>query len=210
MTVDITLLGQFWLVAALLAVTPGADWAYAISAGLRARSPFPSIVGMLSGYALVIAVIAFGIGALVTRYPIALTALTLAGACYLVYLGVSVLRRRVETVRASDHPVRGRAMAQLLRGAGVSAINPKGLLLLLALLPQFTSPTAAWAPAAQMLVLGSVHLLNCAVVYTVVALLARRLLGSRPRASVVVAKASGVIMVVLGISILIEGAHALR
>ncbi|GAA4175110.1 LysE family translocator [Gryllotalpicola koreensis] len=207
---NVTLLGQFWLVAVLLALTPGADWAYAITAGLRARSAFPSICGMLSGYALVIMIIAFGIGALVTRYPIALTVLTFAGAGYLVYLGTSVLWRRVEEVRASDEPAGNGAFGQFLRGAGVSAINPKGLLLLLALLPQFTSPSAAWAPAAQMLVLGSLHLLNCAVIYSVVALLARRLLGSRPRGSVFVAKASGVIMILLGISILIEGVLDLR
>lgn len=57
---------------------------------------------------------------------------------------------------------------------------------------------------AQMLVLGALHLADIAVIYTVVALLARRLLRSRPRALVVVAKLSGAMMVLIGTSLLVE------
>lgn len=228
---DGSLVTQFWVVAVLLALTPGADWAYAIAAGLRARSIAPSILGMLSGYAVVITVVAVGVGSLVTRYPMLLTVLTIAGGAYLIWLGVSTLVRRVvpvaEVVAAARlgarEPVgagravspggdagRGRAgassdgaMGQFLRGAGVSAINPKGLLLLLALLPQFTSPTG-WPSTAQMLALGAIHLVNCAVIYSTVAHLARRILRSRPRATIIVTKASGVAMLVIGAGILVE------
>jgi threonine/homoserine/homoserine lactone efflux protein len=194
---------QFWVIAVLLALTPGADWAFAITAGLRARSVVPPVLGLLFGYAIVITVVAVGVGSLVTRYPAALAVLTIAGACYLLWLGTATLIRPVAHVTASDRPIGGSSARQFLRGAGVSGTNPKGLLLLLALLPQFISPQG-WPSYAQMLVLGSLHLLNCAALYFAVALLARRVLRSRPRATVIVTKLSGIAMTLIGAGILIE------
>ena len=195
---------QFWTVALLLALTPGADWAYAIAAGLQPRSVVPSILGMVCGYVVVVAVVALGVGALVTEYPAALTVLTLAGAAYLLYLGGSTLLARGGTaVTASDRPVGTSARTRFLRGAGVSGINPKGILLLLALLPQFVSP-GGWPAPVQMGVLGSLHLVDCAVVYLLVALAARRILHARPRARVVVTKVSGALMVLIGVGLLAE------
>jgi threonine/homoserine/homoserine lactone efflux protein len=201
--VDASLVVQYWVVAILLALTPGADWAFAITTGLRARSVVPPLLGILFGYAIVIIVVAVGVGSLITRYPAALTALTIAGACYLLWLGLTTLTRPVGHLTASEKPIAASPARQFLRGAGVSATNPKGLLLLLALLPQFTSPRG-WPPAAQMLALGGIHLLNCAVVYFTVALLARRLLRSRPRATVLVTKFSGAAMTLIGSGLLIE------
>ena len=55
-----------------------------------------------------------------------------------------------------------------------------------------------------MLALGGLHLLNIAIVYTTVGLLARRLLRTRPRASSVVTRIAGIAMTVIGVGILIE------
>ena len=200
---DLSLVAQFWTLAVLLALTPGADWAYVITAGLRARSIAPTLLGMLSAYAVLITAVAVGVGALVTQYPIVLTVLTVGGAAYLIWLGVNALVRRAEPVGPHGEPIAGSATAQFLRGAGVSGFNPKGLLLLLALLPQFTSP-GGMPPAAQMLVLGSLHLVDCAVVYSLVAVLARRILRTRPRALAIVAKVSGAAMVLIGTALIVE------
>ena len=203
---DISLVGQFWIIALLLALTPGADWAFAIGAGLRARSVVPSILGVLFGYAIWIAVVAFGVGSLVTRYPAALTLLTIAGASYLFWLGISTLVRPFQQGEVTDgEPVGAGAgsLGQFLRGTGVSITNPKGLLLLLALLPQFISPQG-WPSSGQMLVLGSIHLFNCATIYFTVALLARHVLRSRPRAGLIVTKCSGIVMTVVGVALLVE------
>ncbi|TJY72557.1 LysE family translocator [Arthrobacter sp. CAU 1506] len=205
---DVSLLVQFWVVALLLALTPGADWAYAIGAGLRAPSVIPSVLGMAFGYLIVVCVVAVGVGALVTEYPMALTVLTIVGSAYLIYLGVNTLTSKPGAATASEAPLDSAAAAQFFRGAGVSGINPKGLLLLLALLPQFTSPTG-WPSAAQMLVLGGLHVVNCLYIYFAVALLARRILRSQPRASAIVTRASGVIMVLIGLGILVEKAAEL-
>lgn len=197
------LVAQFWTIAVLLTLTPGADWAYIMGAGVRAKSAAPSILGMLTAYALVIAAVALGVGALVTRFPVVLTALTLGGGAYLIWLGITALLKRAEPVGPQGEPIAGSAASQFLRGAGVSGFNPKGLLLFLALLPQFTSPTGMPA-AVQMLVLGAIQLADVAVIYTLVALLSRRLLRSRPRALAIVGRLSGAMMVLIGVSLLVE------
>ncbi|HEY4457517.1 MAG TPA: hypothetical protein VGN81_24605 [Pseudonocardiaceae bacterium] len=70
----------FWGVAALLIIVPGVDWAFAINAGLR-RQVLPAAAGIVLGYLLMTAVVAAGLGALITSTPIALTVLTVIGAC---------------------------------------------------------------------------------------------------------------------------------
>jgi threonine/homoserine/homoserine lactone efflux protein len=215
---------QFWLVAVTLAMTPGPDWAYAISAGLRAKSVVPAVAGIISGYAIVIGVIVAGVGALIARYPAVLTTMTYAGAGYLIYLGASTLSSaRSKAIGESSsaiaapltatptptiHTPTARVSAdssrvQFLRGMGTSGINPKGMLLLLAILPQFTT-TTGWPLPAQMLTLGALHLANCVVIYSLVALGSQRALRTHPKASLIMMRVSGIAMTVIGLSIVIE------
>ncbi len=200
---DAVLVAQFWFVAALLVLTPGADWAYAIASGVQSRSFVPSILGILVGYAVVVAVVAVGVGAFVARFPMALLVLTLAGAAYLIWLGGTALLRSAPRLDVGDRTMGRNAVGRFLRGVGVSGFNPKGLLLLLALLPQFTTP-GGLPSVVQMLILGALHLLDCAIVYSTVAALARRLLRSRPRTTVVVAKVAGIAMLVVGAGLVVE------
>lgn len=67
-------IGAFWSVSFLLVLVPGADWAYAITAGLRHRSVLPAVGGMLSGYVLLTAVVAAGLATAVAGSPTVLTA----------------------------------------------------------------------------------------------------------------------------------------
>jgi len=201
--VDASLALQFWTVSLLLALTPGVDWAYVVAAGLRARSPVPSVLGILLGHAILIMLAALGVGALVAKHPLALTVLTIIGALYLLWAGATTLLQPVEHVAASEASLPGGGVGQSLQGVGISAINPKGLLLLLALLPQFASPHG-WSPSLQMVALGGFHLVNCAVVYFTVAHLAQRILRVRPRATVAVTKFAGAAMTLIGVGILVE------
>ena len=91
-----------------------------------------------------------------------------------------------------------------MKGAGISGLNPKALLLFLALLPQFATRGTAWPFAAQIAVLGLVHAANCAVVYLGVGTAARRVLRTRPAIALAVTRCSGGAMVVIGILLLIE------
>ena len=62
-----------------LVLVPGADWAYAIAAGLRDRSVLAAVAGLLAGYAGLTAVVAAGAAAVIARSPLVLTVLTTFG-----------------------------------------------------------------------------------------------------------------------------------
>jgi threonine/homoserine/homoserine lactone efflux protein len=147
-----------------------------------------------------------GLAALLSGLPGLLGWLTVAGAAYLLWLGISTLRSwRGASFSAAD--AAGKPVNQLrtfLQGMGTSGINPKGLLFYVALVPQFVSPEATLPLPVQSGLLGLTFVLLAGIVYTCVALLARKLLKSRPGAARAVTLASGVIMVLLGAVLLAE------
>ena len=194
----------FWAVAALLIVVPGPDWAFAISAGLRGQV-VPATTGIVVGYLAMTVVVAAGVGALVASSPIALTALTVIGAAYLIRLGATTVAHPAEppATQVAEHAPRTPA-ATVAQGVGVSLLNPKGLVIFLATLPQFTTPDAAWPVAGQMSALGVVFALTCAVVYLVVGASAGRILSSRPHTARVISRLSGACMVAVGAALLVE------
>jgi threonine/homoserine/homoserine lactone efflux protein len=193
----------FWAMSFLLVLVPGADWAYAIDAGLRDRSVLPAVAGLLTGYVALTAVVAAGVAALIARWPLLLTALTVVGALYLLWLGISTLARPAAPVTA---PGQGSQpwVRRAVKGAGVSGLNPKALLLFLALLPQFVTRGVAWPFAAQIVLLGLVHTANCGVVYTSVGTAARRVLRARSAITAVVTRCLGAAMVVIAALLLTE------
>jgi threonine/homoserine/homoserine lactone efflux protein len=193
----------FWAVSFLLVITPGADWAYAIAAGLRHRVVLPAVGGLLVGHLAATAVVAAGVGALVARSPLILTVLTAVGALYLVWLGIGMLAQPAAPQAHTQEPS-GSWLRQAAKGAGISGLNPKVFLLFLALLPQFTDPDAVWPIAAQIVVLGLLHVTSCAVVYTGVGTGARRVLRARPTAARAVTRFSGTAMIVIGVVLLAE------
>ncbi|WP_226030139.1 LysE family translocator [Streptomyces hyderabadensis] len=200
-------IGAFWSVSFLLVLVPGADWAYAITAGLRHRSVLPAVGGMLGGYVLLTAVVAAGLATAVAGSPTVLTVLTAAGAAYLIWLGATTLARPAAAPRAEDGDEQdgsGSWVGRAVRGLGISGLNPKALLLFLALLPQFAARDADWPFAAQIVALGLVHTANCAVVYTGVGTTARRILGARPAVATAVSRLSGAAMILVGALLLAE------
>ena len=254
---DFQQLAGFAAVSIALAMTPGADWAYCISSGLRARRVAPSVAGLCTGYLVHTALIVAGLAALIAASPGLLTGLTLAGAAYLLWLGVSTMRSwraagftdgsttpvpadgaepepavagpeppaaegsgsegsgsmgpgsvgSGSVALAVRAPVRSRSAVErreFLKGLGTSGTNPKALLLYLALIPQFVDPAAALALPLQSLVLGLSHFGVSVLVYTLVALGARRLLRSRPAAARAVTLASGILMVCVALVLLGE------
>ncbi|WP_189264352.1 LysE family translocator [Streptomyces fuscichromogenes] len=193
---------SFLAVDLLLVCVPGADWAYVIAAGVRGRSVGRAVAGLMAGYALHTALAVAGLAVLVASSPGLLTALTAAGAGYLLWLGWSVLRHPAVPQEAAAGP------DGLLRGAAISGLNPKALLLYLSVLPQFLVAKGGHAPIPlQTAVLGALHMACCTAVYLTVGVLARRLLAARPAAARAVTRTSGAAM--LGIGALLLAQHAL-
>jgi threonine/homoserine/homoserine lactone efflux protein len=198
----------FWAVAAPLIIVPGPDWAFAISAGLGGRI-VPATAGIVVGYLTVTALLAAGGGALVAASPAGLTVLSVLGGGYLVWLGFKTFLAPAAPIGPSaDHPDPLDARAVLVRGIGVSGLNPKGLLTLVAVLPQFADPASVWPMAVQLCALGLVFTLTCAVVYLIVGSCSRRVLGTRPGIARIVSRVSGVCMIVIGAALILE--HFLR
>lgn len=201
-----TLFFAFWAVSMLFVITPGADWAYAISAGLKGRGVVPAVAGLLSGHVLATAVVVAGTGALVAGHPRVLSTLTLVGAAYLLWLGGNLMARP-STPHADKPQGADSWQGWALKGLCVSGLNPKVFLLFLALLPQFTDPTAPWPVPVQMLTLGLVHALSCGVVYLAVGFGAQQVLRTRPSAARWVGRMSGAAMMVVAMVLVIEQAH---
>ncbi len=145
-----------------------------------------------------------GVSAALRTSPNAFFALKLAGAAYLVWLGVHALRSKgaaATDVRATPALPWRRYVA---RGFIANAINPKVALFFLAFLPQFTAP-AAGTVEWQMVTLGIVFALQTILVFGTVALAAGsigRMLAKRPMISPWLDRLSGVIFIGLAVSLL--------
>ncbi|MFF4352074.1 LysE family translocator [Streptomyces sp. NPDC001530] len=195
----------FMAVDLLLVCVPGADWAYVISAGLRGRSVLPAVSGLVVGYAVHTLLAVAGLAVLVAGSPGLLTALTAAGAGYLVWLGWGVLRRPGAPGAADEEYGESSRARVFLRGATISGLNPKGLLLYLSVLPQFLVAGGGHLPVAtQTAVLGLLHMACCAAVYLTVGVLARAVLSARPAAARAVTRTSGAAMLGIGAFLLVQ------
>jgi threonine/homoserine/homoserine lactone efflux protein len=189
----------FWGVSMLFIMSPGADWSYAISAGIHKRV-LPSVTGLLFGHVLATLIVAAGLGLVLAQHPQALMVLSLLGAAYLAWMGWQMFRQPAA-------PSAGEQMDDThwgrwcWKGFCVSGLNPKVLLLFLALLPQFIRPNQDSSITVQILALGLVHIISCAAVYFAVGFASQAVLSARPKAAWVVGKVSGVMMV--GIALLI-------
>ncbi|MBA1202567.1 LysE family translocator [Pseudomonas capeferrum] len=200
---DLDVLAAFWAVSFLFVITPGADWAYAISAGLQGRFVVPAVAGLLCGHLVATLTVAAGVGGLIMKLPYALTMLTICGAGYLFCLGLKLLRNPPLPSRGEGAQV-GTWSSWALKGLCVSGMNPKVFLLFLALLPPFTDPLRAWSLPFQILTLGMIHAISCGVVYLVVGFSAKAALGTRPGAAILVSRISGTAMIIIALVLAVE------
>jgi threonine/homoserine/homoserine lactone efflux protein len=196
----------FWGVTVLLIVVPGPDWAFTLAAGVRDRVVYPAVGGLMIGYAVLTAVVAAGVGALVAQHPVVLTVLTVVGAGYLIYLGATLLAKpgTLKGPTTDGDPTASPWRRRVLAGIGVSGLNPKGLLVFLALLPQFTDPHGSWPVPTQLAVLGLVFVLSCGVFYSALGLSTRAILRTRPAVSHAVSRLSATAMLIIGLFLLVE------
>jgi len=186
-------------------VTPGADWAYAMAAGIRNRGVVLAVTGLLLDHLTATLIVAAGVGTLIAGTPMALTVITVTGSAYLAWLGASmIIHPPVPALAGQEHYEPGERLQWLVKGFGVSGLNPKVFLLFLALLPQFTDPLGAWPVPLQIVALGLVHTFSCGVVYLSVGFGARAVLRARPNAARFVSRASGAVMLIIAAVLILE------
>jgi homoserine/homoserine lactone efflux protein len=125
-----------------ISVSPGAGAIQSMATGLThgLRRGAWSVAGLQIGLMTQLAVVAIGLGAAVAKSVVAFTMIKWIGVLYLIYLAVRQWRTTADDLTervAVDVDARSGRLALLLRGFLVNVTNPKGLVFLLAVLPQF-------------------------------------------------------------------------
>jgi homoserine/homoserine lactone efflux protein len=140
----------FFAACWLISLSPGPGAVTCMSTGVRHpyRRAVWTVLGIVAGIQTLVAVVAVGVGALVAASGAVLGAVRWLGVAYLVYLGVQQWRAApAGTVAArAGEPERETRLALFLRGYLVNVTNPKGIVFLLAVLPQFVDPARPAAP----------------------------------------------------------------
>lgn len=152
MTIGLSLLA-FTAAAALLTVTPGLDTALVLRTAV-AVGPRPALragVGIIAGCFTWGLLVAFGLGALIAVSELAFNVVKIAGAIYLTWLGLKLLRpgARADGKRESARAVAG----WFRRGLLTNLLNPKIGVFYVSFLPQFI-PRGANVPAMTILMTG--------------------------------------------------------
>ncbi len=163
----------FLAASVVIAVTPGPGAVLSISTGLRhGYAPaLRAIVGLDAALLVQLGVVALGLGAVLAASSTAFLVLKVAGAAYLVWLGVQKWRAPVVAIDEHALPsALGRGL--FMQGLLVNLTNPKALVFIVALVPQFIDPVLPKAP--QFLIIGLTMVVTDMIVMSIYALLAGR------------------------------------
>ena len=193
-----------YIVASLaLILTPGQDMMYVMSRALAQGrlAGLYSALGVIVGILVHTVLAALGVGAILAASEGLFLALKLAGAAYLVYLGVKLLLSREAPVAAEPGARRFSAASLVWQGVLSNVSNPKIVVFFFAFLPQFVDPRSS-NPTRDLVLLGVLYAAMGLVVKAGVGLaagsLSERML-RRPRAMLWINRLSGTILVGLGL-----------
>ncbi len=133
----------FFTASWLISLSPGAGAISCMSAGLRYgyRKGLWNIAGLQLGIVFLVAIVALGLGAVLAASALAFNAIKWFGVAYLLWLGVQQWRAQTKPVDASD-AVAHTPRQLFVQGLLVNISNPKGIIFMLAVLPQFIDPAA--------------------------------------------------------------------
>ncbi|MFG2005059.1 LysE family translocator [Spirillospora sp. NPDC048911] len=208
MPIDPHLLAVFTATTIVALITPGPDMLFVLGCGVRggARAGLLATVGVITGDALYVAAAAAGLAVLLTTFPVVFTVIRIAGAAYLIYLGVQMIRNR--NSGAAEEKIGGGMSGRraFLNGVVSSAANPQTFTFMVAFLPQFIDPAAGpvWL---QFAVLGAILIVLEFVADGTVGVLAGRIGGwLRGRQAVRrrIDAATGTVFIGLGVTLAAE------
>jgi len=201
----------FTLVAIPIILVPGPSVLFVIgrSLSLGRVGGLLSVVGNAIGGFVVVVAVAFGVGVIIAQSVVLFTVVKIAGALYLIYLGVQAIRHRKQgslDATAGAAPVGGR-LRLLVQGFIVGVTNPKTIVFFVAVLPQFVDYTAGGIPL-QMLLLGTIFIVIALAtdsVWALIAGVARDWFARSPRRIETLGATGGVVMIGLGVGSLFVG-----
>jgi threonine/homoserine/homoserine lactone efflux protein len=203
------LLIAFFATTAIFAYIPGPAMLYAAArtmAGGRWSGLTAALGIHLGGYLHVLAAAA-GLSVLFHAVPPLYMTVKLAGALYLIWLGVSLFRKRGESDGALPAVARKSARRAFFESITVEVLNPKTAIFFMAFLPQFIDPSAAMPVWLQFVVLGTIVNLMFSSADIVCVFLAGAVIGRLQRSSRaqrLVQRAGGAVLVGLGAHIALQ------
>ncbi|MEV0905406.1 LysE family translocator [Streptomyces hokutonensis] len=195
----------------LLIIVPGPSVLFVIGRALAhgRRAALTTVLGNTLGAYLLVVAVALGVGSLVERSVLVFTTLKLAGAAYLVCLGVKAWRQRgsLRAAFTGEEAPPHSGLRTLWEGFAVGVANPKTIVFFAAVLPQFVDREHGHV-TAQMLLLGLVFNLIAVLsdsVWGLVAATARDWFARSPRRLSAVGGAGGLTMIGLGVTVAVTG-----
>jgi threonine/homoserine/homoserine lactone efflux protein len=206
-------LGQvaaFAAAALILIVIPGPGVLFVIGRALAhgRRTALLSVAGHAAGNWIVAVCVALGVGTIVERSAAVFTAVRLAGAAYLVWLGIQAFRHRSSLAEVLDRAGQPRGDVRAAReGLVVGVTNPKAVIIFAAVLPQFVDRPAGHVPV-QMLILSAIIIMMGLVsdsCWGLAASIARSWFARSPRRLGLVGGAGGLAMIGLGLTLALTG-----
>lgn len=198
------------LASFVLIVIPGPSVLFVVGRALAygRRTALATVCGNAAGNYVVAACVAVGIGALVQRSAAVFTVVKLAGALYLIFLGIQAFRRRGTLAGTFGTQAPPRSDQRAVReGFVVGVTNPKALILFGAVLPQFVNRAAGHVPV-QMLLLSLVSIaigLASDSAWGVAASTVRAWFARSPRRFELVGGAGGLAMIGVGVTVAVTG-----
>lgn len=203
----------FGLAALIIIVIPGPSVVFTIGRALAYGRgvALATVAGNTLGLVTIVALVALGLGVVVQESIIVFTVLKLAGAAYLVWLGYEAVRRRKEFLSGDGAAaLAGTPMTwvrAVRQGYVVGASNPKGYMMLAAVLPQFVDRGEGHVQL-QMLLLGllatTIGLLSDST-WALIASQLRIWFNSSPRRGEAMGTVGGVSMIGLGVGLAVTG-----
>ena len=197
----------FAVASALFIQVPGPSLLFTIGRALTVgrRDALLSVVGNALGVTTQVLLVAVGLGAVVAASAHAYVALKIAGAAYVIWLGIQAIRHRADARAALDAVdttavARASALRSLRVGFTVGLTNPKTIVFFVAFLPQFVNEPAGHT-GAQLALLGVVFGVMAACsdsVWALAASRARDWFAQRPQRLDKLGVAGGVMMIGLG------------
>jgi threonine/homoserine/homoserine lactone efflux protein len=192
----------FLLTCVLINLAPGQDTMFIIGRSLTGgqRAGITAALGIATGCVFHTLAAALGLSAILAASAAAFTAVKLAGAAYLVYLGVQLLRTRpLQDLAARDETMGSRSA--FVQGVLTNVLNPKVALFFLALLPQFIDP-AGEAKTLAFLALGGTFIATGTLWCLTLAVGAARLRGfflRKPAFRTWIDRVTGAVFIALGL-----------
>ena len=202
----------FTVTAFVIILIPGPSVLFTVSRAivLGRVAGVATVAGNTVGAFTQVVAVAFGIGPLIERSIALFTVLKLAGAGYLVFLGVQAIRHRHSLAEALGQQVERKSTARLvIDGFTVGVTNPKVIIFFSAILPQFVDRQAGNVPA-QIIMLGAIFAAVALLSDSAWALAAgtvRAWLSSSPRRLAVLGGTGGLAMIAIGASLAFTGRH---